>query len=87
MVRLRQAMAFPMYATAAWLLWVLAQQAGEAGLRMALAGAGMALLGISTAFRVGGTALATLTRWSRAILALPRAIPSIWISPCPRFSL
>lgn len=39
MVRLRQAMAFPMYATAAWLLWVLAQQAGEAGLRLALAGA------------------------------------------------
>lgn len=39
MVRLRQAMAFPMYATAAWLLWVLVQQAGEAGLRMALAGA------------------------------------------------
>lgn len=38
MLRLRQAMAFPMYATAAWLLWVLAQQAGEAGLRMALAG-------------------------------------------------
>lgn len=38
MVRLRQAMAFPMYATAAWLLWVLSQQAGEAGLRMALAG-------------------------------------------------
>lgn len=38
MVRLRQALAFPMYATAAWLLWVLAQQAGEAGLRMALAG-------------------------------------------------
>lgn len=39
MLRLRQAMAFPMYATAAWLLWVLAQQAGEAGLRLALAGA------------------------------------------------
>jgi len=38
MATLRQAMAFPMYATAAWLLWVLAQQAGEAGLRLALAG-------------------------------------------------
>ncbi|WP_267876134.1 protein-disulfide reductase DsbD [Massilia sp. ST3] len=38
MLRLRQAMAFPMYATAAWLLWVLAQQAGESGLRLALAG-------------------------------------------------
>ncbi|MDQ7969556.1 MAG: thioredoxin family protein, partial [Oxalicibacterium faecigallinarum] len=39
MVRLRQAMAFPMYATAAWLVWVLTQQAGESGLRMVLAGA------------------------------------------------
>ncbi|GGC17127.1 thiol:disulfide interchange protein DsbD [Oxalicibacterium flavum] len=39
MLRLRQAMAFPMYATAAWLLWVLVQQAGEPGLRVALAGA------------------------------------------------
>ena len=38
MVTLRQGMAFPMYATAAWLLWVLAQQAGETGLRLALAG-------------------------------------------------
>ncbi len=38
MLRLRQAMAFPMYGTAAWLLWVLAQQSGEAGLRLALAG-------------------------------------------------
>jgi len=28
MVRFRQALAFPMYATAAWLVWVLAQQAG-----------------------------------------------------------
>lgn len=38
MVTLRQALAFPMYATAAWLLWVVAQQAGEGGLRLALAG-------------------------------------------------
>lgn len=39
MVRLRQAMAFPMYATAAWLAWVLSQQAGEIGLRAVLGGA------------------------------------------------
>jgi thiol:disulfide interchange protein/DsbC/DsbD-like thiol-disulfide interchange protein len=38
MVRLRQAMAFPMYATAAWLVWVLAQQAGDFGVMVALAG-------------------------------------------------
>lgn len=44
MVRLRQAMAFPMYATAAWLVWVVAQQSGEAGLRIVLAG--MILVGL-----------------------------------------
>jgi len=38
MVRLRQAMAFPMYASAAWLVWVLAQQAGDFGVMIALAG-------------------------------------------------
>lgn len=38
MVRLRQAMAFPMYASAAWLVWVLAQQAGDFGVFVALAG-------------------------------------------------
>jgi len=45
MVRLRQGMAFPMYATAAWLVWVLTQQAGESGLRMVLAGAVLVGLG------------------------------------------
>jgi thiol:disulfide interchange protein len=39
MLRLRQAMAFPMYASAAWLAWVLTQQAGDSGLLLVLAGA------------------------------------------------
>jgi len=39
MLRLRQALAFPMYASAAWLVWVLAQQAGDIGVLIALAGA------------------------------------------------
>jgi thiol:disulfide interchange protein DsbD len=39
MVRLRQAMAFPMYASAAWLVWVLSQQAGDFGVLIALSGA------------------------------------------------
>lgn len=38
MVRFRQFLAFPIYATAAWLLWVLVQQSGPMGLAMALAG-------------------------------------------------
>jgi len=60
MVILRQAMAFPMYATAAWLLWVLAQQAGEAGLRMALAG--LVLVGL-VAWLAGLAQHGTRKRW------------------------
>lgn len=39
MERLKQALAFPMYATAGWLVWVLAQQAGPVGLAGVLASA------------------------------------------------
>ncbi|MFN3746224.1 MAG: protein-disulfide reductase DsbD family protein [Hyphomicrobiaceae bacterium] len=45
MGRLRQAMAFPMYASAAWLVWVLSQQAGDFGVLIALSGA--VLVGIA----------------------------------------
>jgi thiol:disulfide interchange protein DsbD len=38
MERLKQALAFPMYATAIWLVWVLAQQAGANAVAAALAG-------------------------------------------------
>jgi DsbC/DsbD-like thiol-disulfide interchange protein/cytochrome c biogenesis protein CcdA len=38
MLRLRQIMALPMYASVAWLLWVLARQTGEGGLIAGLAG-------------------------------------------------
>ena len=39
MVRLRQGLAFLMYASAAWLVWVLTQQVGDFGVVIALAGA------------------------------------------------
>lgn len=39
MERLRRLLAFPMYATAAWLVWVLALQAGPDGVLAALGGA------------------------------------------------
>lgn len=38
MTRFKQALAFPMYASAGWLLWVLAQQAGPTLLAAAIAG-------------------------------------------------
>ncbi len=42
---LRQALAFPMYAAAIWLLWVTATQAGPTGVFVAAAGAGLLALG------------------------------------------
>lgn len=45
MERFRQFLAFPMFATAAWLVWVLAQQSGADGLALALAG--MVLIGFA----------------------------------------
>ena len=45
METLRQALAFPVYATTAWLLWVLAQQVSPAGLFAALAG--LVLVGVA----------------------------------------
>lgn len=39
MIRFKQFLAFPMLATAAWLLWVLNHTSGDAGLVMALVGA------------------------------------------------
>ena len=38
MERLKQFLAFPLYASAAWLVWVLSQQVGPAGLAACLAG-------------------------------------------------
>ncbi len=45
MERFRQFLAFPMFAAAAWLVWVLAQQSGPTGLALALAG--MVLIGFA----------------------------------------
>lgn len=41
MLRLRQIMALPMYASVAWLLWVLVRQTGQGGLIAGLAGAAL----------------------------------------------
>lgn len=45
METLRQVLAFPVYATVAWLVWVLGQQVGPAGLFAALAG--LVLVGLA----------------------------------------
>jgi thiol:disulfide interchange protein DsbD len=46
METLKQLLAFPMFATAAWLLWVLSQQVGASGIGAALAGAVLLVFGL-----------------------------------------
>jgi thiol:disulfide interchange protein DsbD len=57
MVTLRQVLAFPVYATVAWLVWVLGQQVGPAGLFAALVGlvlVGLAAWSFNAAQSAGG---------------------------------
>jgi thiol:disulfide interchange protein DsbD len=72
---LKQTFAFPMYASAAWLLWVLAQQTSSIGLGAALAGA--ILVGLaawayqkSKGISVGGRWAALATALAAVLLAI-----------------
>jgi thiol:disulfide interchange protein DsbD len=87
MERLRQALAFPMYATAAWLVWVLSLQAGPDGVLFGLAGAvvlaaGLWGLGLAQRaegrLRITGTAAAGVALLV-ALALLPRlsAAPAV----------
>ena len=62
MDRLRQLLAFPMYASAVWMIWVLTQQTGADGVLYALGG--MVLIAFAAwLMRVGGPSSAVL--WLR----------------------
>jgi thiol:disulfide interchange protein/DsbC/DsbD-like thiol-disulfide interchange protein len=66
MDRLRQFLAFPMYASAVWMIWVLTQQTGADGVIYALGG--MILIGFAIwLLRIGTTR--TLASWVRRGLA------------------
>lgn len=85
-LRLRQAMAFPMYASAAWLLWVLVQQAGDAGLLVALAGALMIavaawLTGIAQ--HSGGRGLMVRSAAALAVLGTMALLPQVRTAAAP----
>ncbi len=72
---LKQIFAFPMYASAAWLLWVLAQQTSSIGLGAALAGAILVALAAwayqkSKWSSTGGRVAALLTALAAVILAI-----------------
>ena len=50
---MKQALAFPMYGAAAWLLWVVSQEAGSVGVLVTAAGAGPGRIrGVGTGARL-----------------------------------
>ena len=57
MITFKQVLAFPMFATALWLLWVLAAQAGSDGVVLALAGAIVLAFGIWLGGKIGSKAM------------------------------
>jgi thiol:disulfide interchange protein len=76
MARLREALAFPMFATAIWLIWVASAQAGQAGVLAALVGvlgAGLSVWLLRTWLSAGGKALATLIGLASVFWALNHA--------------
>ena len=70
MVTFRQAMAFPMFATVVWLLWVLGQQTGVDG------ASGLLALLLTVAWLVWALGLRGRTRWVLSGLAL---ITLLWL--------
>src|SRR5262249_27017696 len=63
MTRLQQALAFPLYASVAWLVWVVSQQAGSSGVAAALAG----LVLIAFAAWVHQASRGARPSWRRAV--------------------
>lgn len=62
METLKQGFAFPMYGAAIWLVWVLAQQSGPAGVLLSLSGMGLLAL---AAWLHGISAAARSSNWRR----------------------
>ena len=91
MERLRQLLAFPMYAAAVWLVWVLAQQAGPDAVLAVLAGGVMVAFGawaLGQAQRAGGSRIAlaaAVLGLAGALALLPRiaAAPAAAAAPGP----
>ena len=80
MVIVRQALAFPMYAAAAWLVWVVSQQSGPAG----VLAAGLGLVGVGLAAWVFGMAQTSSGRARRIgyIFALATSLATaalLWV--------
>lgn len=73
MITFKQALSFPMFLTALWLLWVLSAQAGADGVIWALGGAIALAFGIWLATRIGGNVTGRVV--STAVILAAFAVP------------
>lgn len=86
MERLRQGLAFPMYGASAWLVWVLAQQAGPDGVLWVLSGgvllgAGLWALGLAQRSAAGRGALFGRAVAALAVVAALALLPRLSATP------
>jgi thiol:disulfide interchange protein DsbD len=79
MERLRQALAFPLYGSVAWLVWVLSRQVGPDGVALVLAG--LLLIGFAAWIHHGTRAAAP--RWRRAATTVALACLAVAIALAP----
>ncbi|WP_160151450.1 protein-disulfide reductase DsbD [Microbulbifer sp. ALW1] len=78
MENLKQLLAFPMYLTAVWLLWVLGRQTGSDGVALVLAGA------VAIAFALWlwpGPQTASNKPWLRSAFAIAAVAGAAWVLP------
>ncbi|WP_299597079.1 protein-disulfide reductase DsbD [uncultured Microbulbifer sp.] len=78
METLKQLLAFPMYLTAVWLLWVLGRQTGSDGVALVLAGA------VAIAFALWlwpGSAADGKRKWLRNGTAIAAVVGAVWVLP------
>ncbi len=85
---LRQALAFPMYGAAAWLVWVMSEEAGPQGVLATLAGAvliglGAWALGLAERAQGRGRRLGRAVAGA-ALLAALAVLPGIGVAPLPQ---
>jgi thiol:disulfide interchange protein DsbD len=88
MERLKQALAFPLYGSVAWLVWVVSQQTGSTGVAAALAG--LVLIGLaawlyeaSRGADASWRRAATLSVFALALAAIALGPLTATVSPVP----
>lgn len=91
MIRFKQALAFAMYGTAAWLVWVLAQQAGANGVAAVLAamvvtGFGAWIWGVSRVYSPRGRGISAVVTLIAIVLALS-CLAALRNAPAPAGSV